>query len=257
MIQPKAKINKKKKEKQREKVVMSFVYIVLAFGVIVLFFTAKSTFFPQQNVMSETSATSDHFGAVGFTEYDLVLAKELMDKDGDGICDVCGMDIGFCIESGQLQCNMDGKTDKLNIGVLDKTKQKHHYHADFKVYIEGKELNFNQEQFFVKSRFIHVENDVQGDSGDVIHMHATGVPLWVFFESIGMKFETDCFTVDTGIEYCNNAKKSLKFYVNGQPNSEFGYYVFNEGDKLLISYGDRDEDVSIQISSVTDNAKNH
>lgn len=255
MIQPKAKINKKKKEKQREKIVTFFIYIVLAFGVIVLFFTAKSILFPAKVIVEEV--TTGHFGAGGFTEYDLVLAKELMDKDGDGKCDVCGMDIDFCIESGQLQCNMGGKTDKLNIGVLDKTKQKHHYHADFKVYIEGKGLNFNQEQFFVKSRFVHVENDVQGDSEKVIHMHATGVPLWLFFESIGMKFETDCFTVDTGVKYCNNAEKSLKFYVNGIENSEFGDYVFNEGDKILISYDNKNEDISSQLSSVTDFAKNH
>ena len=257
MIQPKIKIDKKKRAKQRERVVTGFIYLVLAFGVIVLFFTAKSIFFPQQNVISETSAESDHFGAGGFTEYDLVLAKELMDKDGDGKCDVCGMDIDFCIESGQLKCNMGEKTDKLNIGVLDKTKQKHHYHADFKVYIEGKELNFNQEQFFVKSRFVHVENDAQGDSGEVIHMHATGVPLWLFFESIGMKFEKDCFAVDTGVKYCNSAEKSLKFYVNGKENNEFGDYVFNERDKILISYGDKGKDISSQLDSITDFAKNH
>ena len=257
MIKPKVKANKKEREARKEKMITWLIFIIITFAVVVLFFTAKPAFFPQQNVVSETSAESDHFGVGGFTEYDLALAKELMDKDGDGICDVCGMDINFCIESGQLQCNMGGKTDKLNIGVLDKTKQKHHYHADFKVYIEGKELNFNQEQFFVKSRFVHVENDVQGDSGDVIHMHATGVPLWLFFESIGMEFETDCFTVDTGVEYCTNAEKSIKFYVNGIENSEFGDYVFNDRDKILISYGDEDEDVSGQLNSVTDNAKNH
>ena len=255
MIQPKTRINKKKKEKQREKIVTGFIYIVLVFGVVVLLFTAKSIFFPAKAVVEEV--TTNHFGLGSFTEYDLALAKELMDKDGDGICDVCGMDIDFCIESGQLQCNMGGKTGKLNIGVLDKTKQKYHYHTDFKVYVNGKELNFNQEQFFVKSRFIHIENDVQGDTGKVLHMHTTGVPLWIFFDSIGMKFEADCFTLDTGIKYCNNAEKSLKFYVNGKENNEFGDYVFNEGDKILISYGDRSEDISSQLDSVTDNAKNH
>jgi len=255
MIKPKN--NKKSKKVNAEKMTKWLIFIIIAFALIVLLFTAKSMFFPQQNVISETSVASDHFGAGGFTEYDLILAKELMDKDGDGKCDVCGMDIDFCIESGQLQCNMGGKTEKLNIGVLDKTKQKDHYHADFKVFIDGQELNFNQEQFFVKSRFVQVENDVQGDSGEVIHMHASGVPLWLFFESIGIKFEKECFTVDTGIEYCNNAEKSLKFYVNGQSNSEFGDYVFNEGDKILISYGDKSEDVSGQLNSVTDNAKNH
>src|SRR3989338_985592 len=254
MSQPKTKIDKKKKEKQRERVVIGFMFIILAFWVIVLFFTVKSMFFPSKAVVEEVA--TDHFGVGGFTEYDLALAKELMDKDGDGICDVCGMDINFCIESGQLQCNMGGKTDKLNIGVLDKTKQKYHYHADFKVYIEGKELNFNQEQFFVKSRFIHVENDVQGDSGVVIHMHATGVPLWVFFESIGMKFNKECFATETE-EYCNDGGNTLKFLVKGESSEAFGDYVFQDNDRLLISYGSMEEDVRSQMASVSNFSKNH
>lgn len=256
MIQPKPKSRKKRKI-NGEKFVTWFIFIIIAFAVLALLFTAKSMFFPKQYAVSETLVESDHFGKGGFTEYDLVLAKELMDKDGDGKCDVCGIDIDFCIESGQLQCNMGGKTDKLNIGVLDKTKQKNHYHADFKVYIDGQELSFNQEKYFVKSRFVHVENDVQGDTGEVIHMHATGVPLWLFFESIGIKFEKDCFTLDTGEKYCNNAEKSFKFYVNGKENNEFGDYVFNEGDKILISYGDGSENIFDQLDSITDNSKNH
>ena len=196
MIQPEVKINKKKEEKQREKVVTGFIYLILAFTIIVLIFTAKSMFFTAKVVAEET--TTDHFDTGGFTEYDLILARELMDKDGDGKCDVCGMDVNSCIENGQLQCNMGGKTGKLNIGLLDKTKQKDHYHADFEVFIEGEELSFNQEKYFVKSRFIHVEDDAQGDSGKVLHMHASGVPLWIFFESIVLKFENGCFKFDPG-----------------------------------------------------------
>jgi hypothetical protein len=257
MMQPEPKINNEKKIIKIEKMTTWFIFIILAFAVIVLIFTAKSMFFAGAAVVDEESAQHGLFGAGGFTEYDLALAKELMDKDGDGICDVCGMDVNICIEGGQLQCNMGGQTEKLNIGVLDKTKQEHHYHADFKVYIDGQELNFNQEKYFVKSRFIHVENDVQEDSGEVLHMHATGVPLWIFFESVGMKFEKDCFTSDTEKEYCNNAEKSLKFYVNGKENNEFGDYVFNDDDKLLISYGPHGEDISTQLGAISNSALNH
>lgn len=241
-----------------EKAINYFIIFIIGFAVLALLFTATRFLFPPTGAVSAgTSQASDHFGSGGFTEYDLFLAKKLMDKDGDGICDVCGMSIDFCIESGQLQCNMGEKTGNLSIGVLDKTKQTHHYHADFKVFINGNPINFNNPTYFVKSRFMHVENDVQGDSGEVLHMHASGVPLWLFFESIGMKFDNQCFALDTGEKYCNNSNNSLKFYVNGNPNKEFGDYVFEDNDKILVSYGPTNEDLAGQLAAVTSFSQKH
>ncbi len=238
MIQLKVKPNRKKREAKNEKIATMFIYGILILAILILFFTAKSMFFTKTEVISGESVAADHFGAGGFTEYDLVLAKELMDKDGDGKCDVCGMDIDFCIESGQLQCNMGGKTDKLNIGVLDKTKQKHHYHADLKIYINGEKIDVAQEKYFVKSRFMHIENDVQGDTGKVLHMHATGVPLWIFFDSMRMEFP-----------------ESIKVYVNNELNPERLDYVFNDFDKILITDGKGD--LQEQLNSVTSFSQNH
>jgi len=246
----------KQKVHTSEKIMTGFIIAVIGIAAIALLFTAKSVFFPASATVSQEPQISGHFGAGGFTEYDLALAKELMDKDDDGKCDVCGMDIKFCIDNGQLQCNMGQKTGNLDIGILDKTKQKHHYHADFKVFIDGEAINFNNQNYFVKSRFMHVENDAQGDSGDVLHMHASGVPLWVFFESIGIKFDEECFAYNRE-EYCTGGTNSLKFYVNGKPNEEFGDYVFRDNDKLLISYGVASENASNQISAVTSFSENH
>lgn len=236
MIQPELK-NKKKRKINGEKLVTWFIFIIIAFAVLALLFTAKSVFFNGM-VVNIDEVSSDHFGAGGFTEYDLQLAREIMDKDGDGKCDVCGMDIDFCIESGQLQCNMGGKTDKLNIGVLDKTKQKHHYHADISVYLEGEKVNLAQEKYFVKSRFIHVENDVQEEAGKVLYMHATGVPLWLFFDSIGLDLPSD-----------------MKAYVNGKEIFDYRDYVFNDLDKILITGGKGD--LQEQLNSVTSFSQNH
>ena len=191
------------------------------------------------------------FSKPRMTSFDLSLAKKNMDNDGDGKCDFCGMPVEMCIDSGQLQCNMDPKA---TIGDLGSA----HIHADFKVFKNNQVINFADPKYYMKSSFVHVDdNQNKEDASSVLHMHATGVPLWLFFESIGMKFGTDCFTVDSGTRYCNNAEKSLKFYVNGKVNNEFGDYIFNDLDKILISYGDKDEGVSNQLDSVSNNAKNH
>lgn len=252
--------NKNSTQKQEvhtsEKIMTGFIILVIIIAATALIFAAKSIFFPASAATAQNQQVSDHFGAGGFTEYDLALARELMDKDGDGKCDVCGMDIQFCIENGQLQCNMGQKTGKLDIGILDKTKQEHHYHADFKVVINGEVIDFNKPEYFVKSRFMHVENDAQGDSGKVLHMHATGVPLWLFFESVGMRFDEECFAAGSE-EYCTSGQNALKFYVNGKSNEEFGDYVFKDNDRLLISYRGINEDVSDQIASVTMFSSNH
>lgn len=247
----------KEKQQGADKIIPVFIAGILLFAAFALLFTAKTLFFPTAEVPAEVQQQSDHFGAGGFTEFDLQLAQKIMDKDGDGKCDTCGMDMDFCIDNGQIQCTMGASTEEFSIGILDKTKQKHHYHSDFKVFINGNEIDFAKPEYFVKSRFMHVENDAQGDTGKVLHMHATGVPLWLFFESIGIKLNNDCFILDTGEKYCNDGKNTLKFYVNGKANTGFGDYVFKDEDRILISYGPENEDIQGQMEAVTSFSQNH
>lgn len=180
------------------------------------------------------SVPPNHFAVTTFTEYDTELAKEMMDKNNDGMCDVCGMPIEQCIASGMMQCTMDPEA---TIGTLDTTKKTHHYHADFKVYEKGKPIDFNQQKYFVKSKFIHVENDPSGDSGEVLHIHAQGVPLWMFFESIEMDV------------------KGKRLFVNGE-ETKHEDYISKDGDKILLTSSDEDK-IKNELATVTDYAKNH
>ena len=183
------------------------------------------------------------------TPFDIKLAKELMDKDNDGRCDFCGMNVEFCIDSGMLECTMNPEA---KIGILGSD----HIHADFKVFINGKEINFNREDYFVRSAFVHVERETNPEeTGKVLHMHAKGVPLWLFFKSLGMNFNSSCFVIDNK-EFCNENGNKLRFFVNGKENYEYGNYVPKDLDKILISYGS-DEEISKQLESITDYAKNH
>lgn len=204
----------------------------------------------------QSALASAHDSEMGFTAFDKGLAAELMDKDKDGKCDACGMAIADCIASNMLQCDMDPKA---TIGLLGSA----HAHAEFRVYIDGTAVDFSKYAELhesamsdpntkTTSSFIHVhEEEAPHNAGDILHMHASGVPLWVFFESIGMDFSKECITLNANEKFCNNEAKTLKFYVNGKQNSAFEDYAPKDEDKILISYGaESQEEIKGQLDSV-------
>ena len=240
--------DKRKGRRLSERFTISFIVFAVLVAVFALFSSLQLLRHDQET--SESHGKEKH--SKSLTSFDKALALQFMDKNHDGKCDSCGMPVEMCVSSGQLQCNMDPKS---TIGVLGSA----HIHADWKMYINGKEIPFSKEEYVMKSSFIHVDSGAPSPEkiGNVLHMHATGVPLWIFFESIGMKFDKQCLSLDAGKKYCGDDKRALKFYVNGKPQSEYEQYVFHDGDKVLISYGDKDEDMTKQLQSITDFAQHH
>jgi len=127
-----------------------------------------------------------------------------------------------------------------------------HIHVDYKVYLNGQDVDFAKREYMVKAPHVHIESM----DGDVIHVHATGVTIGEFFRTLGMKFTKDCFVLKPQPKFCTEGDKTLKFYVNGQPNELYDDYLPSDLDQLLISYGsDSPEDIQKQIASVTDKAR--
>ena len=215
------------------------------------------------NVKSDSAKQDTSMGArlskMSLTGFDVALAKEFMDKDNDGKCDICGMPVEMCIDSGQMQCSMDPNSQ---LGVLGSQ----HIHADWKVYVDGVPFDFepfamdmSKMDANVTSSFIHVDKGAQlpEKTGDALHMHATGFPLWLFFRSIGGDFNETCLILPNDRQFCNSESKQLRFYVNGKPSSEYGDYIFEDLDKILISYNSGDTHIQAELGSITDFAKGH
>ena len=122
-----------------------------------------------------------------------------------------------------------------------------HIHADVKVYINGKAIDFSQRKYQLASSYIHFEDGI----GNVVHVHATGMTLAHLFKSLGMNFNNNCIVFE-GYSYCNEKDKTLKFYVNGKLNNEFDSRVIRDLDKYLISYGnENDSEIKQQLNSIT------
>ncbi len=108
-----------------------------------------------------------------------------------------------------------------------------HEHATMKVIIFGDEFDFSSPAFQVKNRYIHFE----GNNGDTIHRHASGVPLGFLFKTLNIELTDECYIFPDRREFCTNDDYSLKFYVNHQKVLSILDFVLKEGDRILISYG--------------------
>jgi len=131
----------------------------------------------------------------------------------------------------------------------------YHAHADFKVFLEGKEFNFNKTQFDVANKYIHLH--LRNPDGDkVIHLEGMeNITLGIFFESLGVKFNASCFVLDTGESYCSNFEKRIRFFVNSKENFQFDFYEPRNLDRILITYGNLpNENIMKQTENVTDYA---
>ncbi len=131
-----------------------------------------------------------------------------------------------------------------------------HIHADFKVYIDGRPLNFSDSRFNERSPYAHLHTENFG-GGDVIHIEGKIVPLSVFFESIGINITKDCITVENS-SFCSTGSKKLRMFVNGKEAAQSGDYVPEDLDRILITYGPPSKkETERQINSVTDYACMH
>ena len=108
-----------------------------------------------------------------------------------------------------------------------------HVHSSILVRIFGDKFDFSVPSYQIKSSWIHFEES----DGTTIHRHATGVTLGYLFDSINIDINKQCYIFPDGRQFCTNEDYSLKYYINHQPVSSINDYVFEDGDRILISFG--------------------
>ncbi len=59
-----------------------------------------------------------------------------------------------------------------------------HIHADFKVYINDKQIDFSVSKYQLQAKSVHVEDGI----GEVVHIHKKGITIGDFFETLGIEF---------------------------------------------------------------------
>jgi hypothetical protein len=143
-----------------------------------------------------------------------------------------------------------------------------HVHADFALFIGGKEISLNMDELHAPesgsvefweqadiSVFTHLHEGT--NNANVIHVHASGITLGMFFNSISGSINESCIVLTGPVEseYCDSGNKRLKAYINGKREGNSQSYVIKDLDKILVSYGDENfSEIQKQIESITNNA---
>ena len=125
-----------------------------------------------------------------------------------------------------------------------------HVHSSMLVKLHGDTFDFAGPAYQIKSSWIHFE----AQDGSTIHRHATGVTTGYLFETMGIGLDDECYTFrgTAGDRvFCNNDDYSLKFYLNHAQVPNITDYIFEDGDKILISYGDEtQEEIDSQLAEL-------
>ena len=123
-----------------------------------------------------------------------------------------------------------------------------HEHASLLVRIFGDQFDFSTSTYQIKNSWIHFEES----DGTTIHRHSSGVSLEYLFDSLNITVGKvsidgilkDCFAFpeSDGRKFCTNEDYSLKFYINHEKVKDIRDYVINDGDRVLISYGNESQE---------------
>ena len=111
-----------------------------------------------------------------------------------------------------------------------------HWHADLSITIKGEKQAIPAD-VGTGGAAAHPENLHTHDDSGTIHAEFPGVvranelKIGKFFEIWGKTFDANCI-----FDKCTGAEGTLKFLVNGQPNTDYGEYSTRDGDKLEIVF---------------------
>ena len=113
-----------------------------------------------------------------------------------------------------------------------------HVHASLLVRLFGDKFDFAVPSYQIKSSWIHFEDS----DGTTIHRHSSGVMLGYLFDTLNIGIDSECYIFPDGRQFCTNEDYSLKYFINHQPVKDINDYVFEDGDRILITYGNETPD---------------
>lgn len=162
---------------------------------------------------------------------------------------------GAAVYVGTIDTHYDGDghahDDKHPVGYADSADEVH-VHSDFLMVLNGEQIDFTADKYQTTSEqelaeHVHLHDNV----GNVIHRHAQTVTLGEFFGSLGFTLTNDCLTTDDSVQLCTGDASKLLVFVNDERIDNPSEYTNKEEDRILIYYGDPNNNELIRESLLT------
>jgi len=126
-----------------------------------------------------------------------------------------------------------------------------HYHANFAVYLNGRQEQFKSPRYYQEVAVCSLNKVLSPEQrahmhdniNSVIHVHDHAVTWGQFFANLGWTLGPDLLETNDGTQYAANDTDKLNIILNGQDYTDIGSLanrVIDDRDRLLVSFGDID-----------------
>lgn len=105
---------------------------------------------------------------------------------------------------------------------------------------------------FTASMYHNLSEDIfiTAENPNIVSVKKSGVTWFNFFETLPMSVTKDCLTTGTGQLFCTGESGTLRFYLNGERDDNLLDKGIQDGDKVLISFGDESDNISSQLDKI-------
>ena len=134
-----------------------------------------------------------------------------------------------------------------------------HYHANFAVYVDGKQEQFDSNPLIYADVTECTENvamtpteraHLHENIKDVVHVEDEAVTWGNFFQNIGWNVDYEYMSTPKSLLADTDTKK-VSYILNGEVVSDISARVISDKDRLLVSYGTSTKDeINKQFATV-------
>lgn len=140
-----------------------------------------------------------------------------------------------------------------------------HYHANFKVYVNGQREQFSDPSYYEAAGPSCTEHEMMtpierahmhGNVNDVVHVHDDAVTWGQFFYNLGWVLDTKVIATPSQTLLPDNSHK-ITFILNNEVMDNVSNRVIGDQDKLLIDYGSDIQTAKTEFSAITNKAADY
>lgn len=140
-----------------------------------------------------------------------------------------------------------------------------HYHANFAVYVDGKQEQFSNPLLYEEISECSISTDkkpgerahLHENIKDVVHVEDSAVTWGNFFQNINWNV-SDKYLDTSDVLLVNTDTKKVTYILNGEEVSNITNKVIGDKDRLLVSYGTATKDeINKQFSNVATTAEKY
>lgn len=140
-----------------------------------------------------------------------------------------------------------------------------HYHANFAVYVDGKQEQFSNPLLYEEISECSISTEekpgerahLHENIKDVVHVEDSAVTWGNFFQNINWNV-SDKYLDTSDVLLVNTDTKKVTYILNGEEVSNISNKVIGDKDRLLVSYGIATKDeINKQFSTVATTAEKY